>query len=326
MISVIVPIYNVEEVLAYCLSSIQKQTYTNIEVILVDDGSMDKSGLICDQFCQLDKRFRVIHKMNEGIAKARNVGVKEASGDYICFVDSDDMLHPQMLEKLFEALHDGGYDFSMCDYRPIEAHTEPMSALTGGGQVLEQDSLVHGLFAPSGIEMKYLSVCNKLYKRENICDVLFENVVSEDFDYNLKVFLKSKRATCVNDALYYYYQNPNSITHKDVIGNKLVKDRFVYSINTYANAVKRVDGHANYEAWALWKLYRRMFSVRYYAKDTKFENLVETVISQVHHKYWKKVKDNNRLSFKQKCFMYFFISFPQLYRTLLSLYISNKSS
>ena len=123
MISVIVPIYNVEEVLAYCLSSIQKQTYTNIEVILVDDGSMDKSGLICDQFCRLDKRFRVIHKMNEGIAKARNVGVKEASGDYICFVDSDDMLHPQMLEKLFEALYNGDYDFSMCNYKPIEAHT-----------------------------------------------------------------------------------------------------------------------------------------------------------------------------------------------------------
>lgn len=202
MITVVVPIYNVEKVLTYCLSSIQKQTYTDIEVILVDDGSMDKSGLICDKFCQLDKRFRVIHKINEGIAKARNIGVKEANGDYICFVDSDDMLHPQMLEKLFEALHNGDYDFSMCNYKLIQAHTEPIPALVGGGgEIFEQESLIYGLFAPSGIEMKYLAVWNKLYKRENICDVLFEDVVSEDFEYNLKVFLKSKRAICVNDIL-----------------------------------------------------------------------------------------------------------------------------
>lgn len=320
MISVVVPVYNVEKVLTYCLSSIQKQTYTNIEVILVDDGSMDKSGLICDKFCQLDKRFRVIHKMNEGIAKARNIGVKEARGDYICFVDSDDMLHPQMLEKLFEALYNGDYDFSMCNYKPIEAHTEPMSTLTDQREVFEQDSLIYGLFAPSGIEMKYLAVWNKLYKRKNVCSALFENVVSEDFDYNLKVFLKSKRAIFVNDTLYYYYQNPNSITHKDIIDNKLVKDRFIYSINTYANAVKRVEGHVNYEAWALWKLYRRMFSVRYYAKDTKFENLVEAIIKQVHNKYWKKVKNNKNLSFKQKSSMYIFMSFPQLYRILLFIH------
>lgn len=120
--------------------------------------------------------------------------------------------------------------------------------------------------------------------------------------------------------IYYYYQNPNSITHKDIIDNKLIKSRFIYSINTYANAVKRVEGHIKYEVWALWKLYRRMFSVRYYAKGTKFENLVEIIIKQVHNKYWKKVKKNNNLSLTQKSFMYFFMSFPQFYKILLFIH------
>ena len=98
MVSIIVPVYNVEEYLRECVDSILNQTYSDVEVILVDDGSTDQSGNICDEYAKMDSRIKVIHKKNGGVSAARNTGIGEASGEYLMFVDSDDAIHPELVE------------------------------------------------------------------------------------------------------------------------------------------------------------------------------------------------------------------------------------
>lgn len=99
LVTIIIPVYNVEERIDYCLESVLAQTYQNIEILLIDDGSTDNSGKICDRYSQRDSRITVIHKKNGGVSTARNVGIVQSNGDYICFVDSDDAVKPDMIKK-----------------------------------------------------------------------------------------------------------------------------------------------------------------------------------------------------------------------------------
>ena len=115
-ISLIVPIYNVELYLSQCVESILIQTYTNLEVILVDDGSTDNCGKICDDYRNIDSRIIVIHKQNGGLSDARNTGIEIATGNYLCFIDSDDWIEPDMIEFLYNNLVNYDADLYMCDY------------------------------------------------------------------------------------------------------------------------------------------------------------------------------------------------------------------
>ena len=116
-ISVIIPVYNASGLLPDCLQSIALQTWTDLEVLLVDDGSTDDSAGICRSFCEKDSRFRLLQKENGGVSSARNLGLKEASGDYIAFVDADDWLCPEMLEHQVECLEKDGSDMAMCGFQ-----------------------------------------------------------------------------------------------------------------------------------------------------------------------------------------------------------------
>ena len=116
MISVIVPIYKVEDYLDRCIESIVKQKYRNLEIILVDDGSPDQCGAICERWAAKDRRIKVIHKKNAGLAAARNTGIEESSGEYLCFIDSDDFLEPKMLEKLLKALIMEEAEVAACNF------------------------------------------------------------------------------------------------------------------------------------------------------------------------------------------------------------------
>lgn len=119
MISIIVPVYNVVGYLDYCLDSILAQTYSDFELILIDDGSTDSSGLICDQYAEKDGRISVIHQVNKGLSPALNVGLDRAKGDYILMVDADDCINSQMVEILHELITSGDFDFAMCSFERI---------------------------------------------------------------------------------------------------------------------------------------------------------------------------------------------------------------
>ena len=119
LISVIVPIYKVEHYLPKCIDSIIHQTYQNLEIILVDDGSPDNCPEICDEYAKRDKRIKVVHQENGGLSAARNSGVEMANGEFLCFVDSDDYIHPKMYEILYKNLKKFKADISICDYNVV---------------------------------------------------------------------------------------------------------------------------------------------------------------------------------------------------------------
>ena len=206
MISLIVPVYNVEEYLEECLESIRKQTYQDIEVILVNDGSTDGSQAICEYFCQTDKRFRLINQKNQGQSVARNHGVKESIGEYIMFVDSDDVVSLGLLEQLMKYMSEG-IDIVECN------RTEDIQSLNEEKKdihVKEFDSN-EALYQCFHHGVSWSPVA-KLYRREIVEKVPFlENLIYEDF-YTGIVSLKYIHKMRKIDYIGYYYRYHTSST------------------------------------------------------------------------------------------------------------------
>ena len=135
-ISVIIPVYKVEKYLSYCVNSVINQTYTNLEIILVDDGSPDNCPKMCDELAKTDKRIKVLHKQNGGLSSARNAGIDIATGEYISFVDSDDTINPQTLEILHKLIKDDNADISMSSWKKVYDISNPNDEkylMRGGG-------------------------------------------------------------------------------------------------------------------------------------------------------------------------------------------------
>ena len=216
LISVIVPVYNVEKYLARCVDSILRQTYENLEVILVDDGSHDASGQICEELAKTDARIRVIHKENGGLSSARNCGIEQARGDYLAFVDSDDWIEPESYRWMLERAEQTGapmvcagrYDYNsatgektlgLCPVRDEEISGEEFAA-----RVFTWDN------ADS-------SACDKLYRAE-----LFEGIryplgkTDEDVPVTYLLALRAGRVALLSRPIYNYFHRPGSITTASV--------------------------------------------------------------------------------------------------------------
>ena len=210
LISVIVPIYNVETFLLRCLESITSQTYHHLEIILVDDGSTDSSGAICDSFVKTESRSSVIHQENHGLWHARNTGQEVAKGDFIMFVDSDDYLHVDAIKVLYEALiQHPTCGLSMCKYKQTFTLDEDIRRVEENKiEVWPVEQLIYnykGAFCTV--------VWNKLYRRSLISDIMArEYCISQDVDYNFRVFLRLKSLVMVDRELYFWVQRSGSAT------------------------------------------------------------------------------------------------------------------
>ncbi len=209
-ISVIVPIYNVERLLCRCIESIRKQTYKNLEIILVDDGSPDNSGDICEDYADKDRRIKVIHKCNGGLSDARNIGIE--FGEYICFVDSDDWLDLDMLELLHKVCVDRKADIVECSYRNVYAdYIQEETCCTA--EIIEADSI----FALEGmLDWKYFKpvAWNKLYKKSVLGDIRYPlGKIHEDEFTTYKYFYNANKLVYVDVSKYNYDRTRNdSIT------------------------------------------------------------------------------------------------------------------
>ena len=227
MISVIVPVYNVEEYLEECLESIREQTYTDIEVILVNDGSTDSSRQICERYCEKDNRFKLINQENQGQSVARNRGVKESIGEYIMFVDSDDVININVLEVLIPYMKTE-VDIVECRMtrKKEEFYLNETSSIVF--EVNSKESILNC------IEFKEVKYCpfTKLYRREIVEKIPFlEGYIYEDVFTGIN-YLKYIRKIIVVDYIGYYYRiRPNStmtkpFNEKDLdifkVGNKLI--------------------------------------------------------------------------------------------------------
>lgn len=210
VISIIVPVYNVEKYLEKCINSLINQTITNIEIILVDDGSQDASGTICDQFEKKDQRIRVYHKKNEGLSSARNFGIDMANGEYIGFIDSDDYVDLDMYELLYCNLKKEDADISMCDLYHCYDDTEPQANSKPEYFVFDKVTAIKTV-----MEAKKTSVTavNKLYKKELFDKVRYpQGKLSEDAFVIVELLLEADSIVLDTHSKYYYVHRKNSIT------------------------------------------------------------------------------------------------------------------
>ena len=209
-ISVIVPVYNVEQYLERCVDSIISQTYTNLEIILVNDGSTDNSGKLCDELAKKDERIRVIHKENGGLSDARNRGIDESESDLVGFIDSDDYIDSDMYEVLLKNLNDTDADLSMCALYDVYNNTPEAQVTNKETWKLSSEQAIKMV-----MEAKILSVTavNKLYRKSLFTDLKFEvGKIAEDAFIMIKLLDKCEKIVATNEKKYYYVHRENSIT------------------------------------------------------------------------------------------------------------------
>ncbi|ALB44256.1 MULTISPECIES: glycosyltransferase family 2 protein [Clostridium] len=314
LISVIVPVYNVEKYLPQCIDSILNQTEKNLEIILVDDGSLDNSGKICDEFSKKDDRIIVIHKKNNGLSSARNAGLEIARGNYIGFVDSDDWLDKTMYEVLLKLLKENNSDISCCDFFKTANSNDSIphidnEIINSYNNIESLNNFYNGLYTQTVVAW------NKLYKRELFKDISYPvGKIHEDEGTTYKLYYKANKITYTNRPLYYYRITPNSITTSkfnkkrlDIIDVYDEKVKFIKNINNeeiYSKTLK----------WYLFKLINCYFECsNNIENNTEYLTLINQKVSETYKSYIQSDK-------KQLHWIILFSIFkinPKLYKIIL---------
>lgn len=210
-VSIIVPVYNVEQYICSCLESIINQKFSDIEIILVDDGSKDRSGIICDEYARKDARIKVIHKKNGGLSDARNVGLKVATSEFIGFIDSDDQIDLDFYQKLYMAIKKDNSDIAVASIQHFSGEKLLYLRAVDECKSLSKYDAMKELLISQRISN---SVCNKLFSRKLFEGILFPvGKLYEDEYVTYKVFDKARNVSILNNTCYYYRYNIESITH-----------------------------------------------------------------------------------------------------------------
>lgn len=233
LVTVIVPIFNVEKYLEKCIDSIRQQTYRNLEIILVNDGSQDNSGSICDRYANLDNRIRVIHKKNGGLSDARNSGIKAANGDYISFIDSDDYIEKETYDILINSIKSNNADMAICG-RWIEEELCRRELYTESKEIVMDSTEALKLYFKR--RKMDASACDKLFKKELLKDMYFPvGKIHEDIFVMDKIIMKCKKIVHVGKPLYHYVNRKGSITKTSfteknldyIDAHRMAFDRFI---------------------------------------------------------------------------------------------------
>ena len=238
LISIIVPVFNVERYLEQCLVSLMQQTYSEIEVILVNDGSTDKSEDICKKYCLLDKRFHLINQKNAGLGNARNAGLSYAHGKYVCYVDSDDYVHTQYVEILYLNLVRSNADLSLCNYQKVSGDYSVAFKEDNNCRLLTKRQVLMALTTTgtNNISEKVVVAWNKLIPIEIAKKCQFCNKVHEDEFMINDLLLYVHKIVWTDAELYFYRQRQDSITgekSKTRLNNIDVLDALYYRIEMF---------------------------------------------------------------------------------------------
>lgn len=227
-ISIIVPIYKVEQYIHKCLDSILRQSYQNLEVILVDDESPDECPLICDEYAKKDKRVRVIHKKNGGVASSRNKGLDLATGDYIGFVDGDDYIDEKMFEQLINVAIDRKADIVHCDFQMVDKEGNEINYKN---RVFNSEKILSNYETLCEHVINYrvkVMLWNKLYKKEIFDGLRFnEEYVHEDEILFPEIISRSNKNVILKEKLYFYVHAPEGITKGEVTRNKIESKKYL---------------------------------------------------------------------------------------------------
>ena len=262
-ISIIIPVYNVEQYLADCIKSVQSQAYQNIEIILVDDGSTDQSGSMCDAYAKQDDRIKVIHQPNQGLSAARNTGFAASTGAYIVFVDSDDMISPIYTQTLYDMINHHHADIAACEYTQNEEELDIQD-------ILNHDK-AYKIDAPTmlrqwhGKRKRVETVAwNKLYKREileSLSPEIFPEGKTHEDVYTSHLFVEKASVIAITDRkLYYYRKRDNSISRKRTKESarqdlEAQQERLAYfqEKKLYASYIRLLIGHLLHRVMYAWQ-------------------------------------------------------------------------
>lgn len=327
MISVIVPIYNVEEYLPTCIESILNQTYKDLEILLIDDGSTDNSGKICDEYAKQDKRCIVIHQQNQGVSATRNTGLNHATGKYISFIDGDDYIHPQMIEILYNEIRKGDFDFSMILHKAVWKYHKPQNIDSNKKtKILLQEHLMQSIFnhIPSELglkEMDFLVVWNKLYKSEIIGNNRFIKTGTEDTEFNNRIYLQCNKAVLVYATTYYWFQRSSSITHQAVnLNTQTINLNTIDRANSYYICWQTIPNTLQeYKDICLEKLYKTIINIRYYANKSIYQNNANNLASSLINKTSKDFWKSSHIKLFMKIILFSFYKIPLSYKLFMWL-------
>lgn len=310
MISIIVAIYNEEEYVVHCIESILQQTYTDLQVLLIDDGSTDRSGKICDEYVAKDNRCRVIHQENKGIASARNVGLQHVIGEYVMFVDGDDYIHPRFCEILHNAIVLYGCSLAIADAKRVAPNARDFELFDETlcmPEVLLQDELMQRLFTMTGYRHTDIMVWGRLYKRELLNDVFLKDIVGEDIEYNSRILLKVSKAVFVDASLYYWVQRPSSIS-RSPFSRRNIDELNVWLICLDNLPITEVE----YRGYALQRLYKNILNIRLNTPKNLKSHAYATITFLVN-KTLEELKHNKHISLSFKTAVLLMYQMPLLY-------------
>lgn len=311
MISVIIPVYNSAPYLRKCLDGVLKQTYKDLEIICVDDGSTDNSVEILKQVAEEDSRVKYLLQENAGAAAARNMGLTIARGDYIAFVDSDDIVEPEMYEVLLNLASEYAADISHCGYRKVYSD-DTVREVLGTKQLLVQSSeealrcLLTGQHFTGG-------VWNKLYAAHLLTDVRFDTglTINEDILFNVEAFLQANRVVFLDLPLYHYYDHAGSACNR-TSNLKKCQDGVVVAQKTL-NICKETA----VERYAKVRLHSSLCNLY---REQLMQGIPKEIKLQTREQLRKVTQSCETLSTRARLNSFFMIRFPMLYRLVYSIY------
>lgn len=310
-VSVICPVYNVEKYLSKCIDSILNQTFVDFELILINDGSLDNSGVICDKYVKVDSRVSVIHKVNGGISSARNCGIENAKGEYIVFIDSDDFIASDMLEVLYKKIQQYNCDIVQCGYKKVyqeNMNCENLMNIIEGDIVYESLDIVKNFFTGRNVSS---IVWDKIYRTE-----LFKNIrfpvgqVMEDAFILTDIYYKAKKICIVKDIKYFYLQRDGSI-----MNTKKSKHHMVCSFLAYKNRidVSRVCGNEELIDISLFGLSSDFLQYYRIINENKIYSSRTDMLDELkswYRKYRLSIYKSRYISFKMKFLLEFLYYVP----------------
>ena len=305
-ISIVIPVYNVHEYLFRCVESILNQTYRNFEIILVDDGSTDGSGEICDKLVEKDSRVKVIHKENGGVSTARNTGLSILSGKFVTFVDSDDTVNPRFVEEMHAAF-DESVDMVVCAYNCVDetGKVQPVNSNQDCSAVFSREDAIGTMLYGK----LFAGHCwNKMFRKSKLDNLIFcsDIAVYEDLLFCLEYLLKSTKIKYIPSLLYNYYNRQDSALHGKMSPAKLTAFKALEIIESklqgiYGDKYKELIDYDK----TIWIL--DCYRILYYNKKNR----------SVYHPYLKSklngIKGNRYLSRKAKCKLLLILINPTFY-------------
>lgn len=303
LISIIVPVFNSEPYLNKTISSLLNQSYSNIEILLIDDGSTDNSLNICKEFAKKDSRIVVIHNENSGVAKTRNIGLENAKGAFISFVDSDDYIEKEMFEKLYNIHLESNSDITMCSIVREDQNGKAFEKIIYQNQTINQKEIIKNTITDNIRDYLW----NKLYKKEIFDGVDFPNgKIYEDVLTLYRLYSKANHLTSTDQILYHYVNRENSIVNSS--NGKKAKTLY----NAYTK--KLTDIESSYPEFLNICRYQRIIhEINYFMELSKEERIdFKNLKVQIHKLKIKNIFDKT-LTIKQKIKYILMVYFTRIF-------------